>query len=69
VEIHRDSPTPEIQSPLWLKQRVLLTLGMVLVNILHGSQPEGRGSTPVMVSEPDFVYIFQAKGARGKGVV
>jgi hypothetical protein len=24
VEIHRDSPTPETRSPLWLKQRVLI---------------------------------------------
>jgi hypothetical protein len=36
--------------------------------ILCGSRPEGRGSAIKVVSEPDFVCIFQAKGARGKGV-
>jgi hypothetical protein len=46
-----------------------LNLGVVLEKILTGSQLEGRGSALVVVSEPDFVYIFQAKGARGKGVV
>jgi hypothetical protein len=69
MEIHRDSPTPETRSPLWLKQRVGLTLGVVLGKILHGSQPEGRESAPIVVSEPNFVCIFQAEGARGKQVV
>jgi hypothetical protein len=46
VEIHRDSPTPETRSTLWLKQRVGLILGVVLGKILRGSRPEGRGSSP-----------------------
>jgi hypothetical protein len=37
--------------------------------ILCGSQPEGWGSAPFVVSELDCVCIFQAEGAREKGVV
>jgi hypothetical protein len=39
----RDRETPKTRSPLWLKRRGRLTLGVVVVKILSRSRPEGRG--------------------------